>query len=104
MLGRLVAIKGEVDSSEELASINNPIVPLLRKQTRFRNESLHIVRCGSEPIAKTSWATKGNARSYDHLCYAEIQIALANVVEGRPLMEGFKLASATFQKPLAKAA
>lgn len=105
MFGRLVTIKLKVDSAEELARINkNTIVPLLQKQTGLRHESLHIAPCGSEAIAKTWWATKEDAESYDRVCYAEILIALANVVEGRPMMEGFELAGAAFEKALAKAA
>ena len=105
MFGRLVTIKLKVDSAEELACINkNTIIPLLRKQNGFRDQSLYIAPCGSEAIAKTSWATKEDADAYDRLWYAEILIALANVVEGRPMMEGFEFAGAAFQKALAKAA
>ena len=104
MCGPLVTIKVEVDSTEELTSIDNTIVPLLRKQKGYGNKSLHIVPSGSAAIANTSWRTKEDAESYDGICYTELPIALANVIEGRPLMESFELAGATFQKALAKAA
>ena len=74
------------------------------KQKGHRNKSLHIVPSGSEAIANTSCATKEDAESYDGICDAEPSITRANVIEGRPLMEGFELADATFQKALAKAA
>ena len=45
-----------------------------------------------------------DADAYDRLWYPEILIALANVVEGRPMMEGFEFAGAAFQKAIAKAA
>ena len=104
MFGRPITVKVEVDSIEELTSIDKTIVPLLRTQKEYRNKSLHIVPSGSEAIANTSWATKEDAESYDGICDAERSIALANVIEGRPLMESFELAAATFQKALAKAA
>ena len=105
MFGRLVTIKLKVDSAEELVRINNDtIVPLLRKQRGFRGESLHIAPCGSEAIAKTTWTTKEDAHSYDRLCSGEIRMALAPVVEGKPMMEGFEFADAAFQKQFAKAA
>ncbi|HSB26318.1 MAG TPA: hypothetical protein VLE19_00625 [Pyrinomonadaceae bacterium] len=105
MFGRLVTIKLKVDSVEELARIyQNAIIPLLRKQNGFLDESLHIATCGSEAIAKTSWATKEDAKVYERLWRAEILIALANVVEGRPMMEGFECDGSTFQNALAKAA
>ena len=104
MFRRPITIKVEVDATEGLTSIDNTIGPLLRKQKGYRNKSLHIVLSGSEAIANTSWATKEDAVSYDGICYAELPSALANVIEGRPLMESFELAGATFQKALAKAA
>ena len=105
MFGRLVTIKLKVDSVDQLLRINkNTIVPLLRAQKGFRDESLYIAPSGLQAIAKTTWATKADAESYGRLCYAEILIALASVVEGRPLMEGFESAGASFQETCAKAA
>lgn len=105
MFGRLVTITLKADSAEELVRINNNIiVPLLRMQTGFRDESLYIAPCGSQAIAKTTWATKAAAESYDRLCHAEIVRALASVIEGKPMMEGFEFAGATFQEVFAKAA
>ena len=104
MFRRPITIKVEVDATKELTSIDNTIVPLLRKQKGYRNKSLHIVPSGSAAIAKASSVTKEDVEWYDHLCYAENLIGLAHVVEGRPLMESFELDGATFQKALAKAA
>ena len=105
MFGRLVTLKLKLNSDQELARINkNTIVPLLRQQKGLRDESLHIAPCGSEAIAKTSWDTKENVEAYDRLCYPEILIALANVIEGKPMVEGFEFAGAAFQKAFTKAA
>jgi hypothetical protein len=105
MFGRLVTIKLKVDAADELVRINkNTILPLLRAQKGFRDESLYIAPCGSKAIAKTTWATKADAESYDRLCRSEILMTLASVVEGKPLMEGFEFAGAAFQKAFSKAA
>ena len=88
MFRRPITIKVEVDATEELTSIDN---------------SLHVVSSGSETIANTSWATKEDAESYDGICYAELSSALANVIEGRPLMEGFDLAAPDFKNTLGRA-
>lgn len=105
MFGRLFTINLKVNSAEELMRINqNTIVPLLHKQSGFRDESLHIAPCGLRAISRTTWTTKAGADTYDRLCRAEILMALATVVEGKPLMEGFEFAGASFQKAFAKAA
>lgn len=105
MFGRLVTIRLKVDSAEELVRINNEIiVPLLRTLSGFRDESIYIAPCGSKAIAKTTWITKQDAQKYERFCHSEIFAALANVIEGKPLIEGFEFAGASFQKTLAKAA
>lgn len=105
MFGRLVTIKLKVNSAEELMRINqDTILPLLRKQIGFRDESLHIVPSDLHAIVRTSWTTRAGAQSYDRLWSAEILMTLAKVVEGKPIIEGFEFAGAAFQKAFAKAA
>lgn len=105
MFGRLVTIKLKVGSAEELVRINNnTIVPFLLKQTGFRDESLYIAPCGSEAIAKTTWTTKADAERYERTFRVEIVTALADVVEGKPMMEGFEFSGVAFENSFVKAA
>lgn len=105
MFGRLVTLKLKVNSAGELARINKKtIIPLLRKQKGFLDESLYIAPWGSEAIAKTSWHTKEDAEVYDRVCYPEVLLALSSVVEGRPIVESFEFVGAAFKKAAAKAA
>ena len=105
MFGRLVTIKLKVNSAGELARINKTtIVPLLHAQKGFRDESLYIAPWGSEAIAKSSWDTKQDAEAYDRVCYPRILMALARVIDGKPIVETFEFVGSAFQQTLAKAA
>ena len=105
MFGRLVTIKLKVNSAGELARINKQtIVPLLREQKGFRDESLYIAPWGSEAIAKSSWDTKEDAEAYDRMCYPRILMALSPVIDGKPMVESFEFVGVAFEKSIAKAA
>jgi hypothetical protein len=105
MFGRLVTIKIKANSAEELARINrDTIVPMLHLQTGFRDESLYIAPWGSEAIARSSWDTKQDAEAYDRLCYPNILMALARVIDGKPIVETFEIAGSAFPEAIAKAA
>ena len=105
MFGRLVTIKLKADSAGELARINKEtIVPLLHEQKGFRDESLYIAPWGSEAIAKSSWDSKEDAEAYDRMCYPKILMALATVIDGKPMVETFEFVGSWFQEAIAKAA
>ena len=105
MFGRLVTIKLKVNSAGELARINRKtIVPLLHEQKGFRDESLYIAPGGSEAIAKSSWDSKEDAEAYDRMCYPKILMALAPVIDGKPMVETFEFVGSGFQEAIGKAA
>lgn len=105
MFGRHVTMKLKVNSAAELTRINdNKIIPLLRLQKGFRDESLFIAPEGSVAIANSSWDTKEDAKAYHAAGYREVLKALSNVIEGTPIVESFEVADSTFQKAAAKAA
>jgi len=105
MFGRHVTMKLKVNSAGELARINdNEIIPLLRKQKGFRDESLFISPGRSEAIANSFWDTKEDAEAYNRAGYPEVLKALSNVVQGTPIVESFEFAESTLQKAAAKTA
>lgn len=105
MLGRLVTMKLKVNSAEELTRINkDEIIPLLRKQKGFRDESLFIAPGGSEAIANSFWETKEDAETYHRTGYREVLKSLSRVVVGTPIVETFEFAESASQKAVARTA
>ena len=99
MFGRQVTLKLKTDSATELTRIaEKEILPILRKQKGFRDESTFIAPERLEAIANSFWDTKADAEAYDHTAYAEVLKTLSNVIDGTPTVKTFEFANSTFQK------
>src|SRR6185436_17013216 len=71
MFGRQVTLRLKSNNSAtELNRIaETEILPILRKQKGFRDESFLIAPERSEAIANSFWDTKADAEAYDHTAY-----------------------------------
>ena len=66
MFGRQVTLKLKPNSATELNRIaETEILPILRKQKGFRDETTFIAPERSEAIANSFWDTKANAEAYE---------------------------------------
>jgi len=86
-------------------TIENEILPLLRKQHGFRDEIVFVAPgSGTELVAISLWDTKEDAEAYHRGSYTDVVKALAKVVEGTPEVRNFDVASSTLQKTAARVA
>src|SRR4030095_11490215 len=80
MFGRQVTMKLKPNSAPELTRIaDNEIIPILRKQKGFRDETTFIAPDRSEAIANSFWDTKADAEAYDRTAHSEVLKTLSNV-------------------------
>jgi len=99
MFGRQVTMKLKTNSASELTRIlDNDIIPILRKQKGFRDETTFIAPERSEVIANSFWDTKEDAEAYNGSSYPEVLKSLANVIDGTPSVKNFEFANSTFHK------
>ena len=99
MFGRQVTLKLKANSATELNRIAEAeILPILRKQKGFRDETILIAPERSEAIANSFWDTKADAEVYDHTAYAEVLKTLSNVIDGTPTVKTFEFVSSTRQQ------
>ncbi len=97
MFARQVTLKLKADSVTELTRIADAeILPILRKQKGFRDETILIAPERSEVIANSFWDTKADAEAYDHTAYAGVLKSLTNVIDGTPTVKSFEFANSTF--------
>ena len=102
MFGRQVTLKLKADSATELNRITETeILPILRKQKGFRDETTFISPERSEAIANSFWDTRADAEAYDHTAYAEVLKTLSNVIEGTPTVKSFEFARSTYHQAAA---
>ena len=99
MFGRQVTLKLKANSVTELNRIAEAeILPILRKQKGFRDETILIAPERSEAVANSFWDTKADAEAYDHTAYVGVLKTLTNVIDGTPTVKNFEFASSTFQQ------
>ena len=102
MFGRQVTLKLKANSATELTRINdNEIIPILRKQKGFRDQTTFISPERSEAVSSSVWDTKEDAEAYNRAAYPEILKSLSNVIDGPPTVKTFDLANSTSLKAAA---
>lgn len=102
MFGRQVTMKLKVNSATELNRIaDNEIIPILRKQKGFRDETTMVAPERSEAIANSFWDTREDAEAYNRTGYPEVLKTLSSVIEGTPTVKTFEFANSTFHKAAA---
>jgi heme-degrading monooxygenase HmoA len=90
--------------AEFTRTIENEIIPLLRKQKGFQNEITLLAPGGLEAIGISFWDQKENAEAYSRTTYPDVQKALAKVIEGNPQVQTHEVSNSTFPKVAAHAA
>lgn len=84
--------------TEFLKTMENEIVPLLRKQKGFQDEITLSVPRRSEVVAISFWDQKENAQTYQSSGYPEVLKILKKVLDGTPQVRTFEVVSSTLQK------
>ncbi len=85
-------------------TIENDIIPLLRKQPGFQDEIAFVVPDGTEAVSVSVWTQKEHAEAYHRGPYPAVLKALANVVEGTPQVRTYEVSNSTFHKIVARVA
>jgi hypothetical protein len=99
MFGRQVTLKLKGNTATELNRIvEAEILPILRKQKGFRDETTLIAPERSEAIANSFWDSKADAEAYDRTAYAEVLKTLSNVIDGTPTVKTFEFAKTNFHQ------
>ena len=97
MFGRQVTLKLRANSATELNRIAEAeILPMLRRQKGFRDETMLIAPERSEAIANSFWDTKADADAYASTAYADVLKTISTVIDGTPTVKTFEFANSTF--------
>jgi heme-degrading monooxygenase HmoA len=103
MFARNVTMHLKPNTSKEFTrTLENDIVPMLRKQTGFADELTFLGPDGTEAVAISLWDKKESAETYSREGYAKVLKGLANVVEGTPVVRSYEVSNSTFHKIAAR--
>ena len=77
-------------------TLENDVLPLLRKQTGFKDE-IALSNPGTLDVTAISlWESKANAEAYNTNIYPEVLRAFARMIDGTPKVQTFETATSTF--------
>jgi heme-degrading monooxygenase HmoA len=90
--------------SEFARIFDNEVIPMLRKQSGFRDEIIFAVPGELDVVAISLWETKEYAEAYNTASYPEVLKILDKVLDGTPKVQVSDVISSTIHKPDAVAA
>jgi quinol monooxygenase YgiN len=100
MFTRTVEVTAKSGKAKELANIiNDQVLPILKKQTGFVDETLMV--SDAEPnriLALSFWNSKEDAEQYQREQYPAIHNMVRHLLEAEPVIQGFNVDSSTTHK------
>src|SRR5438034_222813 len=104
MFSRSVSMRLKGNNVAEFSrTLENEIIPLLRRQKGFQDEITLVAPEGLTAIGISFWDQKENAEAYSRTTYPEVLKALANVVDGTPHVQTYEVSNSTLNKSAARA-
>ena len=99
MFARTVTIHLKAASASECTkTLENQIIPLLRKHKGFQDEITLLGPGAKQAVAISFWDLKESADAYERGTYPQVLTALAKVVEGTPKVETYEVSNSTAHK------
>jgi len=78
--------------------IDKDVIPVLRKQKGFQDELTFVAPGGADAVGISVWDLKEDAETYARGAYPGVLKTLAQVVEGTPQVQTYKVSNSTFHK------
>jgi heme-degrading monooxygenase HmoA len=105
MFARTVSLQLKPNSVAEFTkTIENDLIPLLRKQPGFQDEMVFVVPGGTEAVAISVWEQHEHAEASARGTSPHVLQAVAKVVEGTPQVSTSEVANSTFHKSVPRVA
>jgi heme-degrading monooxygenase HmoA len=97
MFARKVSIQLRPNTLAEFTTtFEQNVVPLLRKQTGFKDEITFAAASGNDVLAISLWDTQQNAEAYGRNGYQDVLKMLGKVIEGTPNVATTEVLHSTF--------
>jgi hypothetical protein len=99
MFARKLSIHLKPNSLAEFTkTVENDVVPLLRKQPGFQDEITFAVPESNNVLAISLWDTQKNAEKYDSAVYKDVLELLGTVIDGTPKVGTTEVLHSTFHQ------
>jgi hypothetical protein len=99
MYARNVSLNLKANSqSEFVRMLEKDVLPVLRKQSGFKDEITFVAPNGTDALAISLWEKRENAEAFSRDTYPGVLQSLATVIEGTPRVETYEVKNSTFHK------
>jgi hypothetical protein len=99
MFARRISIHLKPNTLAEFTkTVENDIVPLLRKQPGFQDEITFALPEGNKVLAISLWDTQKNAENYNSSGYQNVLKLLGTVIDGTPKVGITEVLHSTFHQ------
>lgn len=99
MYARNVTLHLKANTAPEFTrTLEADVLPILRKQSGFKDEITFLAPERSEAVSVSLWDRKESADAYSRDTYPQVLQTLAKVVEGTPVVENYEVSNSTFHK------
>jgi hypothetical protein len=99
MFARNVSVHLKFNSLTEYRQVfESQILPLLRKQTGFRDEITLASPSGVDVTAISFWDNKADAEVYNTNTYPEVVKIFSKLIDGTPKVQTCEVVNSTFHK------
>src|ERR1700686_2058499 len=88
--------------AEFTKTLQNEVLPLLRKQNGFQDELVLVSSNGTEAVGISLWDQKDSAEGYHRTAFPEVQKLLSKVIEGTPQVQTYEVTSSPLHKTTAQ--
>jgi heme-degrading monooxygenase HmoA len=103
MFAREITLTLKADSKSGFtAAMENDVLPILRKQSGFRDGITFFSQDGSEGVGISLWDNKESADAYEKASYAQVASTLKDLSTGEPDVKSFEVSNSTWHKIAAK--
>jgi len=99
MFARTVTVRLKPKAAADFnRTLENEIIPILRKQRGFQDELTLVTPDGMEAIGISLWDNKQSAEAYQREAYPEVQKIIAKLIEGTPQVKVHEVPFSTLAK------
>jgi len=103
MYVRNVTLHLKANSAGEFTRmVEKDVLPVLRKQTGFKDELAFVGSNGADAVSISLWDRKESADAYGRDTYPAVLKSLNAVVEGTPKVDTYEVSNSTFHQIAAR--
>ena len=88
--------------SDFTQTLEKDVLPLLRKQSGFKDEITFLAEDGRDAVAISLWDRKESAEQYGRDIYPQVLKGLTRLVEGTPEVQTYEVGNSTFHEIASK--